>query len=144
MHRDGYGFLIPERPIEGVTGDIYIPPDSAQKAMHGDRVLVRIARIEAGGRADGEIVKVLKRAHPTVVGEFRIRRRGIFVVPAGRSHPAMDRDSGRHGDPAAGATVDRIGVKPVEGADAGRSGRHDRERRAARISRGRRAAPWAA
>ena len=40
--------------------------------MHGDRVLVRIARIEAGGRADGEIVKVLKRAHPTVVGEFRI------------------------------------------------------------------------
>ncbi len=49
--------------------------------MHGDRVLVRIARIEADGRADGEIVKVLKRAHPTVVGEFRVRRRGQFVVP---------------------------------------------------------------
>jgi hypothetical protein len=27
--------------------------------MHGDRVIVRIARIEAGGRADGEIVKIL-------------------------------------------------------------------------------------
>jgi ribonuclease R len=49
--------------------------------MHGDRVVVRIGRIEAGGRADGEIVKVLKRAHPAVVGEFRIGRRGQFVVP---------------------------------------------------------------
>src|ERR1700722_20035487 len=44
MHRDGYGFLISERPIEGVAGDIFIPPDSAAQAMHGDRVVVRIAR----------------------------------------------------------------------------------------------------
>ena len=33
------------------------------------------------GRAHGEILRVLKRAHPTVVGEFRIRRNGNFVVP---------------------------------------------------------------
>jgi ribonuclease R len=82
MHRDGYGFLISERPLEGVQGDIFLPPETAQKAMHGDRVVVRIARIEAGGRADGEILKVLKRAHPTVVGEFRFGRRGgQYVVP---------------------------------------------------------------
>src|SRR5579872_98188 len=30
MHRDGYGFLIPERPIEGLNGDIFIPPESAE------------------------------------------------------------------------------------------------------------------
>src|SRR3984957_9485937 len=71
MHRDGYGFLISEKPLEGIQGDVFIPPESAGKAMHGDRVLVRIVRVEADGRADGEIVKVLKRAHPTVVGEFR-------------------------------------------------------------------------
>src|SRR5262249_24565392 len=53
MHRDGYGFLISDRPVEGITGDVFIPPESAERAMHGDRVLVRIARIEAGGRADG-------------------------------------------------------------------------------------------
>jgi len=81
MHRDGYGFLIAERPIEGISGDVFIPPESAEKAMHGDRVVVRISRIESGGRADGEIVKVLRRAHPTVVGEFRIGRRGQYVVP---------------------------------------------------------------
>src|ERR1700742_1871630 len=28
MHRDGYGFLIADRPLEGITGDIFIPPDS--------------------------------------------------------------------------------------------------------------------
>ena len=49
--------------------------------MHGDRVVVRIGRIEPDGRAHGEIVRVLRRAHPSVVGEFRIRRTGNFVVP---------------------------------------------------------------
>src|SRR5213594_2323549 len=40
MHRDGYGFLIADRPIEGIAGDVFIPPESAEKAMHGDRVVV--------------------------------------------------------------------------------------------------------
>jgi len=66
MHRDGYGFVIPDHPIEGLRGDVYIPRESAQAAMHGDRVVVRIARIERDGRADGEITKVLRRAHQTV------------------------------------------------------------------------------
>src|SRR3982074_2063337 len=26
MHRDGYGFLISERPVEGIVGDVFIPP----------------------------------------------------------------------------------------------------------------------
>src|SRR5690348_8714189 len=32
MHRDGYGFLISDHPIEGVVGDIFIPSESAEKA----------------------------------------------------------------------------------------------------------------
>src|SRR6478672_8646950 len=28
MHRDGYGFLVSDRPIEGITGDVFIPPES--------------------------------------------------------------------------------------------------------------------
>ena len=81
MHRDGYGFLISEHPVPGVAGDVFIPPDSAEKAMHGDRILVHIERIESDGRADGVLVKILKRSQPTIVGEFRITRRGQFVVP---------------------------------------------------------------
>ncbi|HEX3875494.1 MAG TPA: VacB/RNase II family 3'-5' exoribonuclease [Bryobacteraceae bacterium] len=111
MHRDGYGFLISERPIEGIQGDVFLPPDEAEKAMHGDRVLVRIARIEAGGRADGEILKVLKRANPTVVGEFRLNRRGQFVVPMDeRIHQWIEIPEGFE-FPAAGPSVDRIGVE---------------------------------
>jgi ribonuclease R len=114
MHKDGYGFLISERPIEGLTGDIFIPPDSAEKAMHGDRVIVRIARIESGGRADGEIVKVLRRAHPTVVGEFRIGRRGQYVIPHDeRIRQWIDIPEGMEFPPAdAAPNVDRIGVTP--------------------------------
>ncbi|HEY6343808.1 MAG TPA: ribonuclease R [Bryobacteraceae bacterium] len=81
VHRDGYAFVTPRVPIAGVKGDVYIPKESAQRAMHGDRVVVRIGRVEPDGRADGRILRVLHRAHPAVVGEFRIRRSGFFVVP---------------------------------------------------------------
>ena len=114
MHRDGYGFLISERPVEGIEGDIFIPPESAERAMHGDRVVVRIARIEAGGRADGEIVKVLKRAHPTVVGEFRIGRRGQYVVPHDeRIRHWIEIPEGMELPPA-GVSLDRIGAAAPE------------------------------
>ncbi len=110
LHRDGYGFLIADRQIPGIQGDIFIPPDSASKAMHGDRVIVRVLRIEAGGRADGEIVKILKRAHATVVGEFKIGRRGFYVVPHDeRLQQWIDIPDGME-FPAAGPSVDRIGV----------------------------------
>lgn len=112
MHRDGYGFLISERTIEGVKGDVYIPVDSAQKAMHGDRVLVRVARIEHDGRADGEILKVLKRAHPTVVGEFHVKRQGNFVAPQDeRLQEWIEIPEGMEIPPV---QIDRIGPKPLE------------------------------
>jgi ribonuclease R len=118
MHREGYGFLISERPIEGIVGDIFIPPESAEKAMHGDRVVVRIARIESDGRADGEILKVLKRAHPTVVGEFRIGRRGHFVIPQDeRIHQWIEIPEGLE-IPRGGPAVDRIGVAAPQVASA--------------------------
>src|SRR5258708_3173576 len=110
MHRDGYGFLIADRQIEGIDGDIFIPPEFAERAMHGDRVVVRIARIEAGGRADGEIVKVLKRAHPTVVGEFHIGRRGFYVIPHDeRVRQWIEIPEGLEFPPE-GLALDRIGV----------------------------------
>jgi ribonuclease R len=84
--------------------------------MHGDRVLARIRRIESDGRADGEIVKVLKRANPTVVGEFRLHRRGQFVVPQDeRIHQWIEIPEGFEFPPA-GPTVDRIGVEAPQAA----------------------------
>ena len=112
MHRDGYGFLISERPIRGSRATSSSPPEAAEKAMHGDRVLVRIARIEAGGRADGEIVKVLKRAHPTVVGEFQIGAPRQLRRPrtTTASSQWIEIPEGMELPPADAPAVDRIGV----------------------------------
>jgi ribonuclease R len=74
LHRDGYGFVIPE---EG-GDDIYVPAESAAGAMNGDRVLVRLV---AAGRTEGRLVKVLDRAHAEVVGQFRYSPRGSYVIP---------------------------------------------------------------
>jgi ribonuclease R len=114
MHRDGYGFLIPDRPVEGLRGDVYIGRESAQTAMHGDRVVVHISRIESDGRADGEIVKILRRAHLTVVGEFRVRKRGCYVIPHDeRINQWIDIPEGME-LPSAPLSRDRVGVKPID------------------------------
>jgi ribonuclease R len=114
MHRDGYGFLVSDQPIEGIRGHIFLPPESAQKAMHGDRVLVRIGRIENDGRADGEIVRVLRRAHPHVVGEFRLKRNGSFVIPHDdRIRQWIEIPAGLE-IPEDIGTHDRVGVEAVE------------------------------
>ncbi len=115
-HRNGFGFLIPDHPPQGVSGDIYIPAESAGRAMHGDRALVRISRIEASGRADGEILKILKRAHPTVVGEFQIKHGDYFVVP---QDARIDQWIEIPADMALPAStpatqIDRIGAKALE------------------------------
>src|SRR5512146_1964514 len=53
MHRDGYGFVIPEsRAVqEQLSGDIFINPQAIGSAMHGDRVLVEMGPVR-DGRAD--------------------------------------------------------------------------------------------
>ena len=114
MHRDGYGFVMPDHPVEGLRGDIYVPRESAQAAMHGDRVVVRIARVERDGRADGEIVKILRRAHPTVVGEFQMGRRGAHVIPHDeRIRQWIEIPEGMEVPPES-ETRHRVGVTPVE------------------------------
>jgi ribonuclease R len=81
LHRDGYGFLTSDRPLTYIKGDIFLPPGAEGRGMHGDRVLVRIGRLGREGRAEGAVVRILGRAHPTVVGEFRVGRRENYVVP---------------------------------------------------------------
>ena len=80
-HRDGYGFLVPDKPIQRVEGDLFIGRDGMADAMHGDRVLARIERRKADGRAEGRIVQVLERENPTVVGLFRYGPHGNVVLP---------------------------------------------------------------
>ena len=80
-HRDGYAFLVPDKPMARVEGDLFIGRDNLGDAMHGDRVLARIERRRADGRAEGRVVQIVKREHPTVVGLFRYGPRGNVVLP---------------------------------------------------------------
>jgi ribonuclease R len=80
-HRDGYGFVVPDKPISGMDGDIFIPPNHIGDAMHADRVLARIVRRHPDGRFEGVIEQVSERAHPTVVGLFRYGPHGNTVLP---------------------------------------------------------------
>jgi ribonuclease R len=84
LHHDGYGFVVPDSPVPQLDGDIFIPRDAVEDAMHGDHVVVRIQRtggISGAQRAEGRIVRILDRAHATVVGLFRYGAQGNFVLP---------------------------------------------------------------
>ena len=94
LHHDGYGFVVPDVPMPQMDGDVFIPRDAVEDAMHGDHVLARLQRVSesrgrdfrvagarGGQRAEGRIVRVLGRAHPSVVGLFRYGPRGNVVLP---------------------------------------------------------------
>ncbi len=99
MHRDGYGFVIPNPGQRSTfSGDIYINPQSIGSAMHGDQVLVELGRkrdtpgspargglaragVGGDGRAEGRILRVLTRGNPTVVGTFHYGSRQNYVTP---------------------------------------------------------------
>jgi len=87
MHRDGFGFVIPdpgaldERLRARISGDIFIPPPAVGHAMHGDRVLVELSTFRPDGRVEGRIVRPLHRAHATIVGIFHYGHRHNYVTP---------------------------------------------------------------
>jgi ribonuclease R len=84
LHQDGYGFVVPDVALPNLDGDVFIPRDHVEDAMHGDHVIAKITRLtgQAGSnRAEGRIVRILTRAHPSVVGLFRYTARGCVVVP---------------------------------------------------------------
>ncbi len=110
MHRDGYGFVVPEtdslpaRAQGKLQGDIFIPPPEVGNAMHGDQVLVEMGRLRHDGKAEGRIVRVMEREQETVVGTFHHGSRHNYVtpidekvameiiIPAGMEYPRQEED----------------------------------------------------
>ena len=84
LHHDGYGFVVPDVPLPYLDGDVFIPPDAIEDAMHGDHVVARVRRlggVAAAQRAEGRIIRILRRAHPTLVGLFRYGTPTNVVLP---------------------------------------------------------------
>ena len=80
----GFGFVAPDDAERSDRRDIYIAAANLSEAMHGDRVLVRVERHTPRG-LEGRIVRIVERAHDTVVGRFESDAAGLaYVVPFDR------------------------------------------------------------
>ena len=81
----GFGFVTPDHPIDGVSGDLYIAGANLNQAMHGDRVVARVEHERAPDRAEGRIVRILQRAAAELVGRYEVDESSMgFVVPFDR------------------------------------------------------------
>src|SRR5216110_1329130 len=82
IHQAGYGFLISEKQGEP---DIFIAAENIGTAMHGDRVVARVSPdVPSGrikGRREGRVIRILERAHDTIVGTLQRSRNFYYVVP---------------------------------------------------------------
>ncbi|HEY2568513.1 MAG TPA: ribonuclease R [Candidatus Udaeobacter sp.] len=82
IHQAGYGFLTSEKSGEP---DTFIAAENIGVAMHGDRVVARILRDEPvrriKGRREGRVIRILERAHDTIVGTLQCSRNFYYVVP---------------------------------------------------------------
>jgi ribonuclease R len=80
-HRDGYGFVIPEKSGER---DLFIPPRKTMAAMSGDRVVARLESIE---RREASIIKILERGKKKIIGTFHREDNLFYVTPKSRNIP---------------------------------------------------------
>ncbi len=123
MHRDGFGFVRPldREARERLQGDVFIPPFDTGEAMHGDQVLVELSPRSREGRAEGRIVRVMERAHPTVVGIFHYGHRHNYVRPIDdRIKMDVIIDEGDEVVPKPSEAASRVTVDRVIGSEAGR------------------------
>src|SRR5206468_3423852 len=74
--------LTPETPG---GPDVFIAAENIGTAMHGDRVVARISRDTPDdrikGRREGRVIRILERAHDTIVGTLQRSRNFYYVVP---------------------------------------------------------------
>ena len=119
MHRDGYGFLLPE----GGGEDVFIPAKYMKGAMHGDLVEATAGRSRlGGGKRDGRVVAVVERATTRIVGRYEETRRGAIVIPEDQrlnlvvSIPPKGRTRAEDGHQVvAELTAYPVGGRPAEG-----------------------------
>src|SRR5882762_1087139 len=103
IHPAGYGFLSPEKSGEP---DVFIAAENIGTAMHGDRVVARVSRDTPSdrikGRREGRVIRILERAHDTIVGTLQRSRNFYYVVPDDPRfvhdiyvHPERDQQPGK-------------------------------------------------
>lgn len=86
QHKGTFAFLLSEKP--GVE-DVFIRGRGLDLAMDGDRVQAKV-RPEKSGRLAGEIVRVVKRAHTSMVGILKkVKNTWALFPEKGSAPPAL-------------------------------------------------------
>src|SRR3984893_9778135 len=85
IHQSGFGFLTNEKSGEP---DLFISAENTGTAMNGDREVARGIREPARKpgkgrhlRPEGRVIRILERAHDTIVGTLQHSRSFYYVIP---------------------------------------------------------------
>ncbi|WP_374662228.1 ribonuclease R [Inhella sp.] len=74
-HRDGHGFVL----NDAGGADVFIPGNEMRAALHGDRVRVRVVRLDKKGRPEGRIVDIEERRPRPLIGRLLFEG-GVWLV----------------------------------------------------------------
>jgi len=83
MKQTGKAYIITEE----LTEDIRIAPNNTHKALHGDKVKVRLFPKRKDQKLEGEIVEIIKREKTRFVGVIEKQRNYAFLIPDNKSTP---------------------------------------------------------
>ncbi|MFM2138240.1 MAG: hypothetical protein RJA57_547, partial [Bacteroidota bacterium] len=76
--RSGTGFVT----VEGLDADVMVRPGDFNTALHGDRVVIAIKEVRAGGRRmQGVVREVLQRKRTDFIGRVEMSRGFAFFIP---------------------------------------------------------------
>ncbi|KPL02838.1 MAG: hypothetical protein AMJ90_04625 [candidate division Zixibacteria bacterium SM23_73_2] len=75
-NRKGFGFVSAENDKE-----VFINPQDTNKALHGDRVVVRIKGKRKGENPEGKIIKILERTQRRIVGTYKKQKHFSYIEP---------------------------------------------------------------
>ncbi|MFN7694815.1 MAG: ribonuclease R family protein, partial [Burkholderiales bacterium] len=76
-HRDGHGFVL--NATGG--GDVFLPPNEMRAALHGDKVTVRVVRMDKRGRPEGRILDIVERRVRPIIGRLLLEGGMWLVAP---------------------------------------------------------------
>ena len=77
VNTKGQGYVT----IEGYDQDVFIPEESMNQSLNGDRVKIKMYALKGGKRLKGEVTSIVERRQMEFVGIMDISDRFAFFVP---------------------------------------------------------------
>ena len=83
MKQTGKAYIITEDLVE----DVRIAPNNTHKALHGDKVKVRLFPKRKNAKTEGEIIEIIKREKTRFVGTIQRHKNFAFLIPDNKATP---------------------------------------------------------